>query len=354
MLFAKQSYVYTEPKGTVLIIGPFNYPVQLTLVPLISAIAAGNTVMLKPSEQSPQTASTIKEMLDEVFPDEYVSVHLGGKALNEELIKLPYDLIFFTGSQKVGKIIMQQASHNLTPVILELGGKSPAVVLHDANLATAAKRIVWGAFLNGGQTCVAPDYVLVEESISNDFLDLVKIEMKTMFASFNYKILDEKRLQSYLNENKDSMIAGGLKDHLIQPTILFGDIKGAILEDEIFGPILPIIPIKNTDSIEGYLQKNPYPLAFYVFTKDLKKAKSMMNRYQFGGGMINDTVLHLVDERIPFGGIRTSGLGSYHGKIGFDAFSHKKSVVISSHRINTPFMYPPYKNKLSWFKKIFF
>ena len=354
LMFGKKSRILVEPKGNVLIIGPYNYPVQLTLVPLITAIASGNTVMIKPSERTLNTSYVIKEMLEEIFPWEYISVEIGGVELNETLLSYPYDLIFFTGSEKVGKIVMEKAAKNLSPVILELGGKSPAIVLDDANLKTAAKRIAWGSYLNGGQTCVAPDYVLVDESIASDFVALLIKETEAMFSNFPYKMLDEARLKSYLIENEDLIVHGGMKEGKLVPTILFGEVRGSITKDEIFGPILPVIPIKNMESIQTCLELNPYPLALYVFSGNKNKIKQIINYNRFGGGMVNDTILHLVNESLPFGGVRTSGIGSYHGKYGFESFSNLKSIVYASKVIGTPFMYPPYKEKLTWFRKFFF
>lgn len=359
LMFGKKSKVYPEPRGTVLIISPFNYPVQLSLVPLMTAIASGNTAVLKLSSRTPKTAVVLKKMLDEIFEGNFVKTYIGEKEITSQLLNESFDLIFFTGSPKVGKIVMKAAAEHLTPVILELGGKSPAIVLEDARLDSAAERIVWGKFINAGQTCVAPDYVLIDEKIKEKFI--TKLEEK-IEAFYGKNPLESKDLASLIDENelnrqkellKDQTVVYGGKtnDLKMEPTLIkTDDFKSRILNEEIFGPILPIVSYKREKDIYEIIDRNPNPLALYVFSKDVKYASEMMSKISFGGGMINDTVMHLANEDLPFGGVRTSGLSSYHGKYGFDNFSHLKSVVESS-KFKIPFLYPPYKIDIKLFKK---
>lgn len=355
----KKSKVYPEPRGTVLIISPFNYPVQLSLVPLITAIASGNTAIVKLSAKTPKTAEVLKKILDETFEGKYIKTYIGEKEITSQLLSESFDLIFFTGSPHVGKIVMKAAAEHLTPVILELGGKSPAIVLEDAKLDLAAERIVWGKCINAGQTCVAPDYVLVDEKIKEKFTKKL-IEKINKFYGDNPlesndlpSLIDDKELKRQKNLLEGvTIIHGGKTQGLkMEPTLVeVNDFDSRLMTEEIFGPILPIVTFQKEKDIYQIVNKHPNPLALYVFTKDIDYAQEMMSKISFGGGMINDTVMHLANESLPFGGVRKSGMSAYHGKYGFDNFSHLKSVVISS-RFKIPFLYPPYKINVSIFKR---
>ncbi|MDN6162188.1 MAG: aldehyde dehydrogenase [Atopostipes sp.] len=358
-----KSKIHYEPHGIVLIIGPFNYPFQLVLEPLVGAIAAGNTCILKPSEKTPNTSRIIKEMMAEVFEKDYVTVVEGGKELVTELIHAPVNYIFFTGSNKVGKIIMEAASKRLIPVTLELGGKSPTIVHKDADLEKAAARIVWGKFYNVGQTCIAPDYIYAHESIKEELLE----KMKTKIADFygenplespDYgKIIDESsfdRLVSLIEEEK--VVAGGQKDRdtlKMAPTLLNHiDWQDPVMQEEIFGPILPVLSYHNLEHTLEIIKDQPRPLAFYLFTENKDLQKEVINKIPFGGGCINDTLSHVTSPRLPFGGTGNSGMGSYHGKESFLTFSHKKSIMKKSTLFDIKTIYPPYKGKLGLLKKI--
>ena len=357
--FGKKAKVYPEPRGTVLIISPFNYPVQLSLIPLITAIATGNTAVLKLSSKPQKTAAVIKKMVDEIYDDKFIEVFIGEKEITSRLLKESFDLIFFTGSPQVGKIVMKAAAEHLTPVILELGGKSPSIVLKDANLDLAAERIIWGKCINAGQTCVAPDYVLVDEEIKDQFVEKLIEKVKKFYGECPLqspdlaKMIDHEALlrQKELLEHHTILYGGKTDGNKMEPTLVSVDnFDNRLMEEEIFGPILPIMTFQKEKDLYQMVDKNPNPLSLYVFSKDINYAKDMMSKIPFGGGMINDTVVHLANENLPFGGIRTSGISNYHGKYGFDNFSHLKSVVTSS-RFKVPFLYPPYKVNLTFFKR---
>lgn len=362
-LFGKTSRIHTIPRGTVLIIGPFNYPFQLILEPLIAAISAGNTIILKPSEMVPNVSSVIESMLSTIFEPEYVKVIQGDAQTTQNLLNHAFDLIFFTGSANVAKSIYSRAAEHLTPVILELGGKSPAVVLKDADIDKAAKRIVWGKFINTGQTCVAPDYVFVENAIKNAFVDKVKETILDFYGEHiqqnpDYgRIVNERhalRLKSIIQAHSDDVVMGGhVEETYVAPTVIVLDEpRGKVMESEIFGPILPIIPFDNLDTCISYIESKPHPLAFYVFSRNLKNAKTLFNRIHCGGGAINDTIYQVSNEHLPFGGVGYSGIGSYHGYHGFIAFSHQKAQVISTTRFDISLMYPPYGSKIDVLRKI--
>ncbi|MBR6004475.1 MAG: aldehyde dehydrogenase, partial [Lachnospiraceae bacterium] len=335
--FAGARFIYKVPYGNVLIMSPWNYPFLLTMEPLIDAIAAGNTAFVKPSAYSPATSEAIRVIIEEAFAPEYVSVILGGRAENQQLLDEKFDFIFFTGSQNVGKEVMRRASANLTPVALELGGKSPCIIDEDADLALSAKRLVFGKFLNVGQTCVAPDYVLCHESVKSAFLEAVKEEIKKQFPDAlnnqNYgKIINEKHFDRIVSLiNNDKVALGGNFDKAtlkIEPTVLDNvTYDDAVMQEEIFGPIMPILTFNDLDKVLKDIDSKQHPLAFYYFTKDIKKAKRVITSCRFGGGCINDTIIHLATSEMPFGGVGESGMGNYHGKFGFDAFSHTKSIV---------------------------
>lgn len=349
--FPGSFHIYREPLGCVLIIGAWNYPYQLTLVPMIDAIAAGNTCIIKPSELPEKTMKLLAELINGSFPKEYLYVAEGGVEETTALLKLPYDKIFFTGSPRVGKIVYKAAAENMIPVTLELGGKSPVVVTAKADLKTAAKRIVWGKFLNAGQTCVAPDYMYVEEGIEKEFLKLLKdrIEMSDYGpGSENYvRIINRRnfdRLQSMID--KDKIYCGGLCDPsslYIEPTVLKGvSWEDKVMQEEIFGPLLPVLTFKNLPEAIEKIKSMEKPLASYIFSKDKKEQTLFLEEVSSGGCCINDVVMHIVNENVPFGGVGQSGTGNYHGEYGYDCFSHKKTVLHKPSSIENSIKYPPY------------
>jgi len=361
-LFPAKSYIRPEPYGVVLLISPWNYPFQLCMSPLIGAIAAGNKVVLKPSEFAPETSKIISYIISNVFNSDDVVVVDGGVEETQTLLKQNFDYIFFTGSTQVGKIIMKAAAENLTPVTLELGGKSPCFIHESANLDIAAKRIVWGKFLNSGQTCVAPDYVLIPTKLQDAFIEKVKNYIHTFYgeeikSSNDYpRIVNEKHFNRLLALIDKSKIAVGgdhsIEEKFITPTILKNvSWEDEVMKDEIFGPILPVIPYEDSQkAINGILGYSK-PLAFYLFAEDSQFQDEITSKISFGGGCINDTVVHLANPSLPFGGVGSSGIGSYHGKKSFDTFTHYKSILKQGSLVDIPFRYPPYnENKLSWIK----
>ncbi|MED4226908.1 aldehyde dehydrogenase [Neobacillus cucumis] len=351
------SYIYPEPYGVTLIIAPWNYPFQLAVAPLIGAIAAGNTAIIKPSELTPKTSEILQTLIREIFPGEYIAVVQGGVETSQALLNEQLDYIFFTGSVPVGKIIMEAAAKHLTPVTLELGGKSPCIVHEDANLKLAAKRTAWGKFTNAGQTCIAPDYLYVHKRIKQEFLQHFKETTSELYGQEPLKnpdftrIVSERhfnRLSSFLDDGK--VLMGGKTDKerlTIEPTVLT-DItwEDSIMQDEIFGPILPVLEYDNlTEVIEG-IHRHPKPLALYIFTENNRIQEDVLTKVSFGGGCVNDTVYHFVSPYLPFGGVGTSGIGAYHGKGNFDTFSHQKSVLKQTTKFDIPFRYPNVKNGL--------
>lgn len=356
-----KSKIHSEPLGNILVIGAWNYPYQLSLSPIIAAMAAGNCCILKPSEIAENTMNAMSKIINENFPSEYLYAYEGGIDETTELLKLKFDKIFFTGSTKVGKIVYKAAAENLTPVILELGGKSPAIVTKNANLEVAAKRIVWGKFLNAGQTCVAPDYLLVEESIQEQFLEMLRKyikEFKYTPASEQYtKIINQRNFQRLISLiDKDKIYFGGNSDEekrYIEPTILHTvDWNDQIMQEEIFGPILPVISFKNYNLALNMILELEKPLAAYLFTNNSEEKSTFMQKLSFGGGCINDVVMHLSNDNLPFGGIGSSGIGNYHGKFGFEAFSHQKAILEKATWGEPNIKYPPYsEKKLKWIKK---
>lgn len=351
--FAASSYVKTVPYGTALIMSPWNYPVLLTLGPLVDAIAAGNTAVVKPSAYSPNCSRVLADIIRDAFDPEYVACVEGGRDENEHLLDEKYDIVFFTGSQAVGRIVMEKASCNLTPVILELGGKSPCIVDKSCNIKLAAKRIVWGKYLNCGQTCVAPDYVLAHESVKDELCNEIKKEIAKQFgdaplSNEHYgKIINEKhfdRLLSLIDEEK--VICGGKSDRdtlRIEPTVMdnvtFDD---AVMQMEIFGPIMPVITFSSIGEVIRKINAMPSPLALYIFSSSKEVQKKVTGECVFGGGCINDTVIHLACSSLGFGGVGESGMGAYHGKTGFDAFSHHKSIVDKKTWIDLFIRYQPF------------
>ncbi len=361
--FPAESYIYSQPFGVTLIFSPWNYPFHLTIMPLIGAISAGNTAVLKPSELSPHTSRAIKNLIESTFNEEYISVVEGEKEISEALLNIKFDKIFFTGNTTVGKIVMKKAAEHLTPVTLELGGKSPVIVFNDANLKMAAKRIVWGKFFNAGQTCVAPDYICIESKIYDKFKKYLINELKsyTSIRKFekNYsKIINERHFNRLMNLIESSnVIFGGNYNReklFIYPTLAEANVDDKIMNDEIFGPILPILKFKNYEAIREYVKSKPKPLALYIFTESNKNKKKVLNEIQSGGVTINDTLIHLSSSRLPFGGIGESGMGTYHGLYSFEEFSQKRAVMDRKTYIEFPLRYPPYNSvKLGAVKKIF-
>ncbi len=353
--FASKSYIKKAPFGNVLIMSPWNYPFLLTIEPLIDAISAGNTIMLKPSNYSTNTSIIIKKLIENTFSPEYVAVVTGGRNENNELLNEKFDYIFFTGSKEVGKYVMKKASENLTPVTLELGGKSPCIVDEASNIPLAARRIVFGKFLNCGQTCVAPDYIFCHENIKDNLIDEIKNEILKQYGndpilSEDYgKIINEKHFTRILSLiDKSKVVFGGRSDInslRIEPTIMDNvSFEDSIMQEEIFGPVLPILTFENLKEAVKSINKLPHPLALYIFSKSKENISFVTKRCKFGGGCINDTVIHLATSHMGFGGIGESGMGSYHGKNGFDTFSHSVSIVDKKTWIDLPMRYRPYTN----------
>lgn len=358
--FASRSFKKPSPYGVVLIMSPWNYPFLLTMDPLIDAIAAGNTAVLKPSAYSPATSQIIREIIEECFKEDYVSVVTGGRAENTCLLNEHFDYIFFTGSQSVGKEVMKHASAHLTPVTLELGGKSPCIVEKSADLKLAARRIVFGKFLNCGQTCVAPDYIYCDREIKDALAEQIKKQIRKQFGKNplknpNYgKIINEKHFTRILGLiDKNKVIYGGSSDlhsQQIEPTVMDSvTFEDAVMQEEIFGPVMPILTYGSIDEAIAKINSMPHPLALYVFTRDKNAAQKITSRCGFGGGCINDTIIHLATSEMGFGGFGESGMGAYHGKEGFNTFSHYKSIVDKKLWLDLPMRYQPYRkinNKL--------
>lgn len=355
--------IVPEPFGTALIIAPWNYPFQLALSPLVGAIAAGNTAVLKPSEFAPNVSKLLKKLVEETFPPELVTVVEGGIETNQMLLTQKFDTIFFTGSVPVGKLVMKAASEHLTPVTLELGGKSPCIVHKDADLKLSAKRIAFGKFTNAGQTCIAPDYLLIHKDIKAEFLEMLKHEITEMFGSNplqneNYsRMISEKhfaRLNQFFQDGE--AILGGASDPetlKIAPTILDRvDANTNVMQEEIFGPILPVMDYSNLDEVISFIQDRPKPLALYLFTSSKQTEQQIIQHVSFGGGCINDTLMHIATPHLPFGGVGESGMGNYHGKYSFEAFSHYKSVLHQTTKFDFSFRYPHAKNGLKLIKKL--
>ncbi|MDF2905270.1 MAG: NAD-dependent aldehyde dehydrogenase [Herbinix sp.] len=362
--FPSVSRIYAEPYGVVLIISPWNYPFQLAILPLVGAIAAGNCATVKPSNYSPYTSKVIELILSEVFPKEYVAVIQGGREANQTLLEQKFDYIFFTGSVTVGKTVMRAAGEHLTPVTLELGGKSPCIVDETANLELAARRIVWGKFLNSGQTCVAPDYLLVHHSVKKCLLDKMKKYIHQFYGeqaclNDNFpKIINEKHFDRLLGliDGEQAVIGGTFsrERNQISPTILNHITwNSPVMAEEIFGPILPVMEFKTLSEAITMVSSHPKPLALYYFTTKKENEKKIINSISYGGGCINDTIMHLATSHMPFGGVGDSGMGRYHGKYSFETFTHRKSVLKKANWLDVPLRYPPYKDHLRTLKKLF-
>ncbi len=361
--FPSSSTLYKEPYGVMLAIAPWNYPVQLSLVPVVGAIATGNCAILKPSNYSQHSAKVLSKMIKKTFKPNYITTVEGDRTVNKALLDQKFDHIFFTGSPEIGKLVMQKASKHLTPVTLELGGKSPCVVDKNVNLALAAKRIAWGKLFNAGQTCIAPDYMLVHTSVKDEFIELVKKYIKEFFGDAPHKnneypkIINKKhfdRLSTLISKAKN--VWGGevnSKTNQISPAIFdMVHWKDEIMKDEIFGPIFPIIPFDSLEDIVEKINARPKPLAFYIFTTSKEVENYVIKNISFGGGCINDTLVHLTNINLGFGGVGNSGMGSYHGKKSFDTFTHEKGTLKKANWYDLPLRYAPYGNKLGWVKQI--
>lgn len=352
--FASKSFVKKSPYGTVLIMSPWNYPFMLAMEPLADALAAGNTAIVKPSAYSPNVSRVLKSLIARTFPSAYVTVATGGRAENIGLLEMKFDKIFFTGSVAVGKEVMRKAAENLVPVTLELGGKSPCIVDETADISLAARRIVFGKYLNLGQTCVAPDYIYVAAGIKDDFLEEVKKQITAQYGKYPLKeesygkIINRKhfdRIVSLLDMQK--VVFGGGRDEAslqIEPTVLDGVTwEDRAMGEEIFGPVMPVLTFGSIDEVIEEVNARPSPLALYLFSSDKRTISRVLERCRFGGGCVNDTVIHLATSEMAFGGFGASGMGSYHGKKGFDCFTHEKSIVDKKTFIDLPMRYRPYK-----------
>lgn len=366
LFFPSTSTIFSDPLGIVLTMGPWNYPFLLLMTPLISSIAGGNTTILKPSDEAIHTGRVIEKIIKETFDESYIAViHCSGPQVGSEIIeKYHFDHIFFTGSVRVGKLIMEMAAKHLSPVTLELGGKSPCIIDKDVNLGFAARKVAWSKLINAGQTCVAPDYVLVHEEVKDAFLEKLKSALHKMMGDKPQKspdfgrMINKKRfytVSKYLSQGK--VVYGGQTDEAdlyIAPTIL-EDVKitDTVMQEEIFGPVLPVISYSSKEEVLEWIEQNPYPLALYVFTNNKSTGKFYTEKVRFGGGCINNGVIHLGNPDIPFGGVGTSGMGQYHGKQGFDTFTRPKSIMKSPTWFDAPLWYAPYKNHVKWIKLLF-
>lgn len=361
--FPSVSRVYKEPYGQVLIIAPWNYPFLLTISPLVGALAAGNTAVIKPSEFAPAMSATIKKMIADTFDSAYVTVVEGAVEVNQSLLSKDFDFIFFTGSTEVGKIVMEKAAQNLTPVVLELGGKSPAIVDETSNIKIAAKRIAWGKGLNAGQTCVAPDYLLVHQDVKEELTQELMNNSQEFFGKNaeqnpDYpKIINEKHYQRLIDlvDTGEVIYGGQQNDETRQINVtLMDDVswEDPIMQEEIFGPILPIITYEKLDEAIAHINKRSKPLALYLFTRSKDVERKVLKEVSFGGGAINDTVTHLATPYMGFGGVGQSGMGNYHGKDSIDTFSHSKSILKKSNWIDLPFRYPPYETSMKLLQMI--
>lgn len=361
-LFPSSSFIYTEPLGVVLIVAPWNYPFALLMQPLIGAIAAGNCAILKPSEHTPHTSNAIAKIINANFDPNFITTIEGGIETNQALLDEKFDHIFFTGGTAIGKIVMQAAAKHLTPVTLELGGKSPCIVDADCNLETTAKRIIWGKFYNAGQTCIAPDYLLVQKSIKPALIEKLLEYVKTFFGEDPQKSTDFARIVNHrqfdrlvnlLDQGK--ILIGGNSDRddrFIAPTLIDQiSPNSKVMAEEVFGPILPILEYDQIEDAIAFVNTHAKPLALYFFSNNKPNQERILREISFGGGCFNDTIMHLGNPQLPFGGVGNSGMGSYHGKASFDTFSHRKSVLKSSFRFDLKWRYPPYTITLDTLKK---
>ena len=348
-----RSYVCPEPYGVVLIMAPWNYPVQLCLMPLVGAISAGNCAVVKPSAYAPESSRVISKLIESAFPTGFVTAVEGGRDANKALLDEPFDYIFFTGSVAVGKTVMEAAAKRLTPVTLELGGKSPIIVDETANLPLAARRIAFGKVLNAGQTCVAPDYLMIEKSVEAPFIEEYKKALADFFPdgdmSGMVRIINDKHFERVCNilDNSGNVVIGGARDaetRFIEPAVLTGvPIDSPAMQQEIFGPVLPVLPYEKLDDCIDFIRSRPKPLALYIFSENKMNQEKVLNSCSFGGGCINDTVIHLASSHMSFGGVGESGMGSYHGKKSFDTFTHYRSVLKQG-KLDVRLRYFPYKS----------
>ena len=363
VLFPSKSRIRHEPYGLTLIMAPFNYPLGLLLTPLVGAISGGNCVVLKPAHYTGHTSELLAELITETFPEKYISIFTGGRDVNTALLAEKYDYIFFTGGPVLGKVVAEAAARNLTPITLELGGKSPCIVDESANLKRAARRIVWGKFLNFGQTCVAPDHIFVHRSVKEEFVTLVKKELERQFGvepknspdlgrMINENAFD--RVSSYLEDAK--VLIGGMTDReekYIAPTLIeVQDDHSPVMKEEIFGPVLPLVEFEDISKIIGDISNKEKPLALYIFTANKKNVSDLLSNVDSGAVGINDVVIHFGNKNLPFGGVGNSGMGAYHGRYSFDTFSRKRSVIITPTGFDIPIKFAPYKNKLGLLKKL--
>ncbi|MCI7624544.1 MAG: aldehyde dehydrogenase [Clostridiales bacterium] len=348
-----KSYVCPEPYGVVLIMAPWNYPVQLCLMPLVGAISAGNCAVVKPSAYAPESSRVISKLIESAFPTGFVTAVEGGRDANKALLDEPFDYIFFTGSVAVGKTVMEAAAKRLTPVTLELGGKSPIIVDETANLPLAARRIAFGKVLNAGQTCVAPDYLMIEKSVEAPFIEEYKKALADFFPdgdmSGMVRIINDKHFERVCNilDNSGNVVIGGARDaetRFIEPAVLTGvPVDSPAMQQEIFGPVLPVLPYEKLDDCIDFIRSRPKPLALYIFSENKMNQEKVLNSCSFGGGCINDTVIHLASSHMSFGGVGESGMGSYHGKKSFDTFTHYRSVLKQG-KLDVKLRYFPYKS----------
>ena len=348
-----KSYVCPEPYGVVLIMAPWNYPVQLCLMPLVGAISAGNCAVVKPSAYAPESSRVISKLIESAFPTGFVTAVEGGRDANKALLDEPFDYIFFTGSVAVGKAVMEAAAKRLTPVTLELGGKSPIIVDETANLPLAARRIAFGKVLNAGQTCVAPDYLMIEKSVEAPFIEEYKKALADFFPdgdmSGMVRIINDKHFERVCNilDNSGNVVIGGARDaetRFIEPAVLTDvPIDSPAMQQEIFGPVLPVLPYEKLDDCIDFIRSRPKPLALYIFSENKMNQEKVLNSCSFGGGCINDTVIHLASSHMSFGGVGESGMGSYHGKKSFDTFTHYRSVLKQG-KLDVKLRYFPYKS----------
>ncbi len=365
MHFKASSKIYKDPYGIVLIIAPWNYPFQLLFAPLVGAMGAGNCVVVKPSEMAPHTSKVCAQIITETFEPHYIAVFEGGIPMSKELLAHKFDYIFFTGSTTVGKIVYQAAAKNLTPVTLELGGKSPCIIGKDADLTLGAKRMMWGKLINAGQTCIAPDYVLVHESVKDDFIQAVKKTIQDQLgkdsesSKYYGRIINKRHLERLENlaESGGTVVYGGEVNYdtlYMSPTLIDGvSDTDAVMQEEIFGPILPIMTYSNSEEVVSYVNAHAKPLALYVFCTDQSFIDKILQETSSGGVCINDTIVHMANGDLPFGGVGDSGLGAYHGLYSFDTFSHAKSVTHRSNKIDPPLRYAPYKLTLGLLKRFY-
>ncbi len=361
-IFPSRSFIHTEPRGTALIIGPWNFPFQLIAVPLIGSIAAGNTSIVKPSEVAPATSKILSEIMAKTFSSEFIAVVEGGAEIARELLAEKFDTIFFTGGTTVGRMVAEYAARNLTPVILELGGKSPCLVDAGTNLQITARRIVWGKFLNAGQTCIAPDYLLVQRREKAPLLTKMKEQIGRLFGndpsqSPDYgRIINDRHFERLVRLIEGNIFTGGDRDQTsryIAPTIIQDvNLQDALMGEEIFGPLLPVLAYETIEEAIQMIDHHSNPLSLYLFTQQKEVEEKVLNGVAFGSGCINDCLVQFQNPNLPFGGVGTSGIGSYHGKHTFDAFSHRKSIVRASGSLDIPLRYPPYRKRINLLRKL--